>query len=180
MTLRRRFVYRQRSRESVDRHLRRHQRAGAIRLAYHGEPEKLCALLRADGQGDLAALIARGEFTKRNAPADKRTEVKQYICALVRSDEKRVKARYGKLPWGTRSKLINKYMGLLAEAGELDYNNRDPQGNYRPDDEIWYERGELPAEIRKDLERGEKPKTLAKSPPRNMKTAGRKNLRRRA
>ena len=38
-------------------------------------------------------------FTKRNAPADKRTEVKQYICALVRSDEKRVKARYGKLPW---------------------------------------------------------------------------------
>ena len=92
--------------------------------------------------------------------------MKQYICALVRSDEKRVKARYGKLPWGTRSKLINKYMGLLAEAGELDYNNRDPQGNYRPDDEIWYERGELRAEIRKDLERGGKPKTLAKSPPR--------------
>ena len=90
MTLRRRFVYRQRSRESVDRHLRRHQRAGAIRLAYHGEPEKLCALLRADGQGDLAALIARGEFTKRNPGADKRTEVKTiHLCLGAQRREAR-------------------------------------------------------------------------------------------
>ena len=161
--------------------MRLHRRAEAIRLAYHDKPKKLCALLRAEGQDDIAELIkdAKG-FHKRRAPVDERTEIKQLIVALVRGEEKRVKARYGKLPWGTRSKLINKYMGLLAEAGELDYNNRDPQGNYRPDDEIWYERGELRAEIRKDLERGEKPKTLAKSPPRNMKTAGRKNLRRRA
>jgi hypothetical protein len=148
------FVYRQRSRESVEHVKRLHQRAEAIRLAYHGETEKLCELLRAQGQGDLAKLIARGEFSKRAAPPDERTKVKQYVCALVRSDEKRVRARYGELPWGTRPKLIKKYMAALAADGELDYNNRDPQGNYRPDDEIWSERVDLYAEILKDVSRG--------------------------
>ena len=118
-------------------------------------PRNCAKSLSAEKQRELADLIARGKFPKRAAPPDERTKVKQYVCALVRSDEKRVRARHGELKWGTRPKLIKKYLAALAADGELDYANRDPQGKYRPDDEIEYERTDLYAKILNDLDRGE-------------------------
>jgi hypothetical protein len=66
------FVYRQRSRESVEHVLRLHQPAWdwdqSIRLAYHGEPARLCALLRADGLDDLADLLEWVRPPRRRIP----------------------------------------------------------------------------------------------------------------
>jgi hypothetical protein len=83
------FVYRPRSRASVEHVRRLHQRAEAIRRAYHGQTKTLCDLLRAAGQNDIADLIrdAKG-FRKRGAPRPtKRSEIKQYILDLVRRDD---------------------------------------------------------------------------------------------
>ena len=158
------FVYRQRSPDWVQQQRSRHewdrQWDKARRLAHHGEPARLCALARAAPRlhksaiDDLIDLIERGEFSSRGAPPlDKRTELKQRFLAIVRKQEERLRAG-GRLPYGARSRLIAKAMGDLSEElNELDHRSHS-------DDTVRYNRAELAAEIREDLERGEKAKNV--------------------
>jgi hypothetical protein len=159
-----RFVYRQRSAESVEQVLRLHKRDRvwdkAVRLAYHGEPARLCALARAAPRlhkskiDDLVGLIERGKFSSRDAPPlDKRTELKQRILAIVHKREERLRTRHGgRLRYGARPRLIARAMGELSEElNELDHRSHD-------DDTVRDNRAVLAAEIRVDLERGEKPR----------------------
>jgi hypothetical protein len=139
-----RFVYRQRSRESVEHVKRLHKWDRdwdkAMRLAYHGEPARLCALARAAPRlrkseiDDLVDLIERGrKFLSRGAPTlDKRTELKQRILAIVRKREERLRAG-GRLPYGARPRLIARAMGELSEElNELDHRSQTPSETTAP------------------------------------------------
>jgi hypothetical protein len=120
---RRKFHYRQRTPESVERQIRRVAETRAIR---RGDVPTLCDMLREEGHFQLADFIAGGSFPKRLGQAlvidwtDGR-DVCKLIGSIVRGRAALIREQTGRsLKHGDYPRLINDVMCQLAEDGQLD------------------------------------------------------------
>jgi hypothetical protein len=140
MTPRRTFVYRQRSRESVEHVQRLHHEPAwdwdqAMRLAYHGQPARLCALLRANGLDDLADLLEWLRPARRRIPPSVDAFDRQ---GHVRRHEKRYGKRNsnGELLYGERQKSVDGMLRALIEMGELRLKDKRAIAAWRKAQEL--------------------------------------------
>ena len=76
--------YRPPTQEELNAYWRQRQKPYAIRKAHHNNTAPLVALLREDGEDELADLIKRGRWSKRGAPPllDSATHIKRQAVAL--------------------------------------------------------------------------------------------------
>jgi hypothetical protein len=100
----------------MDRRIRRSQQAEAVAKAYRGDTKPVCELLRADGWHDVADLIERGRWNKRDAPhePDRYADVKSGLVARMRWRARRQRFAKGEqIPW------LTDLMSKMAEGGDL-------------------------------------------------------------
>jgi hypothetical protein len=127
-----RFRYRPRTQEQAAHHWRRHEQHDAVRDAYRGNTKPLADLLRAEGLDAVADLIERGTWRKRDARSQV-DEMAHEIAAAVRLNEGLVRRNNGgKLPRGTRPRLIQEACAAWAEYGEFDSLSTEAERGSRP------------------------------------------------
>jgi hypothetical protein len=148
------FRYRKRTVEDIRARLRRGEEREAIREAYQNKPARLAALLREEGEDELADLIESGRWSRKRGALpllNSKADIKQEVIFNVRTHEWRLRrANGGKLPRGSRPRLVEGKLADMAEMGELD--GLSPAN--ADQEQVSYDRECLKAEIIEDLGRG--------------------------
>lgn len=122
--------YRERTPESVDRHLARHERQNAeienLRAAYRNNASALCIALRAEGHDNLADLLSKARWAKRiakSSPINWRNddEVRRHIVCIVTGQAELIRRRTGgQLPRRTWPRLVDRVINDLDHQGLLN------------------------------------------------------------
>lgn len=119
MTKRKRFRWQPPTQEELAQRWLRVAQGDLVRRAHRGDTAPLAEALRAVDLHQVADLIEDGKWRKRDARTQA-DEMAHEIARVVRSQERRVhRDNGGKLPRGTRPRLIEAVCTALAENDEL-------------------------------------------------------------